>query len=366
MGGLGNTNASVALATEAATVEYESAAADSVIPQTTTAAFDDYFEYKLTEPVTIRKNESALVPILQARIPTERVTLWSPTQPRPLRALWITNASNLTLDRGSFSIVEDGNFGGEGLLDPIHPNERRLLSYAADTAVTVATDYSHDTQRVLSFSVVKGVLRQQTSEVSGIEYIVHNAAPDPRSVIVEQPIRPGWKLDSVSGQNNNDPKAAETTPTAYRFRVAAASGESVRLHIGQRHLFELHYRLMDTTDDRLAIILRNANPAILQQLEPIFAAKRALSSLDTQIKPTQSQVDRIVEDQKRIRENLTALKGTAEERALAKRYTDELNQQEDKLTSLRKDLDSLRQQREAANQDLANKIESLNIEQTRS
>ncbi len=299
MGGIGNTNQTVDV-NAAPMVVYESAAANSVIPQTTTAAFDDYFEYKLTDPVTIRKNESALVPILQAKIPTERVTLWSPSQPRPLRALWITNSSNLTLDRGSFSIVENGNFGGEGLIDPIHPNERRLLSYAADTAVTVATDYSHDTQRVLSFSVVRGVLRQQTSEVSEVEYIVHNAAPDARTVIVEQPIRQGWQLDS-------DPKPAETTPTAYRFRVATAPSESVRLHVGQRRNFELHYRLVNTSDDQLTVILRNANPAIRQQLDPVFAAKRAVASLDDQIKAHQSDINQITEDQKRIRENLTAL-----------------------------------------------------------
>ena len=356
MGGIDNVNQTVAVEAEPMLV-YESAAANSVIPQTSTAAFDDYFEYKLTDPVTIRKNESALVPILQAKIPTERVTLWSPSQPRPLRALWITNSSNLTLDRGSFSIVENGNFGGEGLIDPIHPNERRLLSYATDTAVTVATDYSHDTQRVLSFSVVRGVLRQQTSEVSEVEYIVHNAAPDARNVIVEQPIRQGWQLDS-------DPKPAETTPTAYRFRVATTPGESVRLHVGQRRNFELHYRLVNTSDDQLTVILRNANPAIRQKLEPIFAAKRAVASLDDQIKAHQSDINQISEDQKRIRENLSALKGTAEERALAKRYTEELNQQEDKLAIIRKELDSLHQQREAAQQDLDNKIESLNIEQT--
>jgi len=338
-------------------IAYEAAVANSVIPQTTTSAFDDYFEYKLTDPVTIRKNESALVPILQAKIPTERVTLWSPTQPRALRALWITNDSNLTLDRGNFSIVENGNFGGEGILDPIHPKERRLLSYAADQAVRVTTDYSQNTQRVLSFSVVRGVLRQQTSEISEVEYIVHNSAPDGRTVIVEQPIRRGWTLDS-------DPKPAETTPTAYRFRVATAPGESVRLHIGQRHLFEQHYRIVDQSDEQLTVILRNANPVILQRLEPIFAAKHAVSSLDAQIKSTQSQIDQIVQDQKRLRENLAALKGTAEERALSKRYIDELNQQEDKLSALRKDLDSLQQQRQSAQQDLATKIENLNIEQT--
>jgi hypothetical protein len=339
-------------------IEYETAAAASLTPNTTTAAFDDYFEYKLTDPVTIRKNESALVPILQTKIPVERVTLWSPSQPRPLRALWITNASNLTLDRGSFSIVENGSFGGEGLLDPIHPSERRLLSYAADQAVRVTTDYSHNTQRVTSISVSKGVLKEQTSEVAEIEYLVHNAAPEPRTVIVEQPVRPGWKLDS-------EIQPAETTPTVYRFRVATQPAESVRLHIGQRHTFDQVYYLTNTSDDQLLLILRNANASssFTQQLEPIFAAKRAVADLDRQINAKQSAINQIVEDQKRLRDNLSALKATAEERSLAKRYTEELNQQEDKLATLRKDLDALHQQRETAQRDLANKIESLNLEE---
>jgi hypothetical protein len=351
-------NQSVAVAAAAPTIEYETAAASSLTPNTTTAAFDDYFEYKLTDPVTIRKNESALVPILQTKIPVERVTLWSPSQPRPLRALWITNSSNLTLDRGSFSIVENGNFGGEGLLDPIHPSERRLLSYAADQAIRVTTDNSHDTQRVQSITVSKGVLRERTREVSEVEYIVHNAAPDARTVIVEQPVRFGWTLDS-------DPKPVETTPTTYRFRVATPPGEGIRLHVGQRRTFDQVYYLTNTSDDQLLLILHNANAsaAFTQQLEPIFAAKRAVADLDRQIKAKQSAIDQITEDQKRLRENLSALKATAEERTLARRYTEELNQQEDKLATLRKDLDTLNQQRETAQQNLSNKIESLNLEE---
>jgi len=101
----------------------------------TTNAFDDFFEYALTQPVTIHKNESAMVPILQQELPAEHVTLWSENEPTPLRAVWLENKSKLTLDSGSFSIFESGEFAGEGLLDPIHPGEKRLLSYAADQAV---------------------------------------------------------------------------------------------------------------------------------------------------------------------------------------------------------------------------------------
>lgn len=337
---------------------YETSAASSVTSNTTTAAFDDYFAYNLTDPVTIRKNETALVPILQTKIQSERVTLWNPQQPRPLRALWITNTSKLTLDRGSFTIVENGNFGGEGLLDPIHPAERRLLSYATDQAVRVSTDSSKTTRKVGSISISRGVLKEQISEVAEVEYLVHNAAPEPRTVIVEHPVRAGWQLDS-------EVKPAETTPTVYRFRIVTPPGETVRLHIGERYAIDQFFRLTDSSEAQLALLLRNANasPALLAQLEPVFAAKRAVANADNQINAKQSQLSRIVEDQKRLRDNLAALKGGTEERTLAKRYTAELNQQEDTLASLRRDLASLEAQREAAQADLNNKIDSLNLDE---
>ena len=79
-----------------------------------TTKFDDFFQYKLAQPVTIHKNESAMVPILQEKLPAERVTLWSPSESTPFRAIWLENSSKLTFDRGSFSIFESGVFAGQG------------------------------------------------------------------------------------------------------------------------------------------------------------------------------------------------------------------------------------------------------------
>ncbi len=357
-GGIHGATTSVSVAPEPL-IPYETVAADSITPNTTTTAFDDYFSYNLTDPVTIHQNESALVPILQTQIQSERVTLWSPSAPQPLRALWITNTSDLTLDRGSFTIVENGSFGGQGLLDPIHPKERRLLSYAADGAVRVSTDQSLNTRKVQSISVSRGVLKEETAEVAEVEYLVHNAAPDPRTVVVEQPIRSGWRLDS-------DPKPDETTSTVYRFRVATPPGQTVRLHIGERHTVNQLYRLADSTGEQIAVLLRNANasPALLAQLESVFAAKRNLASIYAQINAKQNQINSIVEDQKRLRDNLAALKGGNEERTLARRYTAELNGQEDTLANLRRDLATLEQQRSTAQANLSSEIESLNINET--
>ncbi|HEY0795997.1 MAG TPA: DUF4139 domain-containing protein [Acidisarcina sp.] len=345
-----------------AAMSYEDSATASTVAKTTISAFDDYFEYKLADPITIRKNESALVPILQTKVDAKRVTLWSPSEPQALRALWVTNTSDLTLDRGSFSILEDGRFAGEGLLEVIHPKERRLLSYAADQAVRVSTEGEHNVRRVQQIAVSKGILTERTEEVNDREYVVHNAAPEARDVIVEHPRAAGWELDSKV-------KPTETTSNAYRFDVEAKAGETVRLHVGERHTISQRYELATLNDSQLGMLLRTDGDGsaiqqrVRDQLAPIFEAKHRVADLDAQLAAKQAAIDEIGNDQKRLRDNLAALKGSAEERALVRRYTDEMNGQEDRLATLRKEQEDLRAQRVTAERELSIKIQALQLDE---
>src|SRR4029077_5166303 len=84
----------------------------------------DFFEYKIKQRITIGKNQSALVPILQVPIEAEKVTLWNEDS-APLRALCIKNTSGQLLDAGLFNVPEAETFAGEGVLETIHPDERR-------------------------------------------------------------------------------------------------------------------------------------------------------------------------------------------------------------------------------------------------
>ena len=339
-------------------ISYEDSATASIQANTTTSGFDDFFEYRLTDPVTILKNQSALVPILQTKIDVDPVTLYSVASRSALRALWVKNTSTLTLDRGSFSILESGNFSGQGLLDPIHPGERRLLSYAADTAVRVTPDGQpdHRTRRVTQVTVVKGILTQKTGEVAETEYLVHNAAPETRTVIVEVPRLRGWELDS-------DPKPEETTPDVYRYRVVARASETVRLHVGQRHTLLTRYALLNTTSQQLGALLQAEGDAtrVTRALQPVFDAKQKLADLDAQLAADRGESSRIDADQNRLRQNLQALKNSPEERALLKRYTAELNTQEDRLEALRKSTDAVQVQRDAAQAELNRQVEALNV-----
>jgi hypothetical protein len=109
------------------------------------------FEYKLKDKVTLKKNQSALVPIAQTEIEAEKVSLRTGTSGsgRPLRGLWLKNASPLTLDGGSSSVLENEVFAGEGLTDPIKPGERRTLSYATDFGLLVEAQTSGEPMSAL-------------------------------------------------------------------------------------------------------------------------------------------------------------------------------------------------------------------------
>ena len=311
-----------------------------------TNAFDDFFEYALAQPVTIHKNESAMVPILQQEFPAERVTLWSEKEARPLRAVWLENNSKLTLDTGSFSIFEGGTFAGEGLLDPIHPGEKRLLSYAADQAVHVHRGGFMETQTLKHIALRQGVLVETTTEVAESAYTVANASDQARVVVVEHARRQGADLDS-------DPKPMETTATAYRFRVDVQPHASVDLHVGERA--NLPERVILNADlDRTAFLVQVSKytPELEEKLRPIIDATTALNDVKRRLAENAQRQKTLTDDEARVRENVTALKGND----AAKRFVDELNRAEDELSAARKEQADLERERDAAHAKLAGLI----------
>jgi hypothetical protein len=318
-----------------------------------TNAFDDFFEYSLTQPVTIHKNESAMVPILQQNLPAEHVTLWSQRDPRPLRAVWLENKSKLTLDSGSFSIFESGEFAGEGLVDPIHPGEKRLLSYAADQATRVKVTNANGKRTLHHLQVHKNLIVENHMDVSSITYSATNSADEDRVVLIEHPRHTnGWSLDDGL-------KAAETTPDIYRFRIAVKAHSTEKLEV-REHGPEYTTVSIDPNQNTNAYLIDLVKrvPDAEAELKPIIDAQAKLADLDQAIAESKKQEETAAADESRDRENLTALKGND----AAHRFVDELNHAEDTLQSTRKHTADLEQQKVAAVENLRAQINALNYD----
>jgi hypothetical protein len=317
----------------------------------------ELFEYKLKEKVTILKNHSALVPIINSHIDAEKVTLWNSSSERSLRALWITNSSGLTLDSGSFNIIENNAFAGEGLIDPLKPKERRLLSYAVDQAVRVEDRKEAEARPVKHIKIIHGVLIQTSEQAQHQTYIVRNTDSEPRDVIIEHPVREGWKLAK-------ELKPEETSASFYRFRVKVKPNETATLKIDESQPIESKLALVNVTDDTIKLFVseKTIKPEVEQALRKIIDKKSQLAGLDHEIQNRQGEVNTINQDQQRLRENMKALKGSAEEKALLQRYTHELNDQEDKLQAVRSEMAKLELQRGEKREQLDRMLQEITLD----
>jgi hypothetical protein len=322
----------------------------------------DLFEYKLKDRVSLKKNQSALVPIAQTDIQADKVSLWSGTSGsgRPLRALWLKNTSNLTLDGGSFSVLEDEVFAGEGLMDAIKPGDRRLLSYATDLGLLVEAQKTTEPHRVNQVKISKGVLTQSSELHEKTLYTVKNQEDATRTLIIEHPARAFATL--ARGSSEPEERAAGL----YRFKLDIAPKATATLPIEEVQPLQQTYQIGDLEANQIELFVqdRSISPEMAAALEKITAQKAVVAGFEQEMTDRQGDIDRIVEDQGRLRENMKALRGSAEEKALLQRYTRQLDEQETQLETLRKKIRDTEAQRDAANEQLEKMIGELQLEAT--
>jgi hypothetical protein len=359
---LGSVGDTVEVQTAAPTIETSSSLMGTAEKQGSEAegkSAGDFFEYKIGQKITIGRNQSALVPILQAHIEAEKVTLWNENS-TPLRSLWIKNTSGQVLDSGTFNILESDQFAGEGVLETIHPEERRLLSYAGDAAVHVK--YAEDsTEKPFSrVRIAHGVMQLTREQRKVKKYTIRNADTDSRQIVVEYPAEEGWELTPAT------PKPEESTESFHRFRVSVDAGKTAELTVEAVHPEETDYALTNLDDNEVALLVqqKRMTPAMQQAFDQILKQKEKIDDLSNQIADRKRESDQITADQNRIRENMKALKGTSEEKALLQRYVGQLDGQESRLAVLRQESANLTAQQNQARAELDRMIMEVNADES--
>jgi hypothetical protein len=319
----------------------------------------DLFEYKLKSPITIRKNNSALVPIVQAGVGAEKISVWNDRAglPRPARALWLTNTSGLTLDGGSFSVIEDETFAGEGIFDPIRPGEKRIASYAIDLALNASSKNSSEAQRVTRVRASEGVMIHESEILERKTYTFRNEDGNARTVIIEHPVRAGYTL-------RGDARPVETTADWMRFRLPIPSKQSAVLVVEEARPLAASYQLTNLNSDQLELFIRQRtiNSTVEKSLRQILAQKDVVSDLESRKDARDEEMTRIFDDQQRLRENMRSLKGSSEEKVLLQRYTAQLNDQETQLEKLRKEIESVSARKDAEQEKLAKLVRDLTFD----
>jgi chromosome segregation ATPase len=146
-----------------------------------------------------------------------------------------------------------------------------------------------------------------------------------------------------------------------RFRVQVAPKQTAALVVDEVRPISNTLRLTNISEAQVSLFLRerSIDKTIEAALRRILAQKDVIADLDSQKDDRDGQMEKIFDDQQRLRENMKALKGSAEEKALLQRYTQQLNEQENRLEALRKESAQLEAKKDSAQAALDKMIEEL-------
>ncbi len=304
----------------------------------------DLFEYQIQQPVTVRRDRSALIPIVQTHMEGARVSIFNESvrRDRPMSGLLLKNTTNLTLEDGALTVIDGNAYAGEALMERLKPQEQRLVSFALDLATLVGVQQKADRAPASVVRIKDGVFQVHYFQENKKVYTITNQTDRPRVVYVEHPVRQGWDL-------SKETRAPEGRSNRYyRFRVELKPNERAELPVTERRALMESYALADFTRPQLDLFFtRNyIDERTRAALQSLIDLKTRIAKLDERDDAIDTEIEEIGKDQERLRENIQALNSTAEARALISRYVQKADQQETRIEQLTKEKQTVAQERE--------------------
>jgi flagellin-like hook-associated protein FlgL len=189
-----------------------------------------------------------------------------------------------------------------------------------------------------------------------VNYTIRNSDTTNRQVVIEHPVRAGWKLIDAD-------KPEETSASYYRFRIAVDPDKTNELTVEEVHQDVSRSMLTDITEHQVEVLATEnvMTPEMQAAFRRVLDQKNQISKLQSEIGTRQKELGAINNDQARIRENMKALRGSVEERALLARYTHQLDSQEDRLNMLHKDITELEQKQATEQQKLEDMVQHISL-----
>ena len=320
----------------------------------------DLFEYRIDQPVTVPRDRSALIPILQTRMEGERVSIYNEgtRRDRPMGGMLLRNTSPLTLEDGALTVIDGDAYAGEALMERLKPAEQRLISFALDLGTLVNVRVKEDRAPTFLVRVVKGVFQAHYHQTTQKIYVLTNQTDKARVVYIEHPVRDDWVL------SNDTQKPDGKSTRYYRFRVPLGPHQKVELPVTERRALMDTYTLVNFSRQDLELfIARNYIDATTRAvLENIIDIKSRIAAAEARLETINEEVEGIGKDQERLRDNIKALTATAEAKQLISRYVAKADTQETRLEQLNKDTQSLIDERARLQAELEALVRGLAID----
>ena len=301
------------------------------------AKIGDLFSYEPKEKVSISRGQAAMVPIISKPISGRRLLYYKASfAPRTANAFVVQNATDLTLEAGAVTFFEGSTSLGEGILNhTLPPGSQEVIPYALDASVDVTPREKSLRAPHFKGRLVDGILTLTSVETLTNTWKIVNRGKESATLWLHQPRNAGYRLSKPE-------KPLKEVDNHYRFEVPLKAGETVDFVVEEKRDVRETVHLDKSSEEKIRFYfaqpyLSAGAKAFMKELSDLMAQK---AGLQRQITEWTQQVQRMTEEQGRLRSNLQTLGShQPKEQELRAKWVAALAANEEQLAERRAKLD---------------------------
>ncbi len=309
-------------------------ATSSVRSVATAEKVGELFSYTV-DSVSLARQKSAMLPIVTDEVTVEKLSIYNAQvlQKNPLNGARLTNSTDKHLLTGPITVLEAGTYAGDAQIDNVPPGQQRLLSYGIDLQMRVDSTKNSSTNSVMSGKISEGILHVQRKYVSTQTYLAENKADKDKTLLVEHPLRQGWKLI-------DSPKPEESTETLYRFKTPVEAGKGAFLTVKEELVATESVTILPMDVEQVLAYSRSGeiSKEVRDALVKAAEFKRSMNTTQRQINELGQRLGTVTNEQNRIRENMRTVENKSE---YYTRLLKKLNEQETQIEQMQTERDRL-------------------------
>jgi hypothetical protein len=288
------------------------------------------FQYRVSHPVSVARGQSAMVPIVSRRLGGRKELLYNSQKlpKHPVASLRMRNETDLTLERGPVTVLEDGDYAGEAVLPFTRAGGELIVPYAVELGISVAEEY-HPERVISGVSVRDEYLLIQEWDVQRTRYRIHSTLSGVAEVTVEQAILPNFDLfDTLA--------PAEQAQGMARWPVTCAPNAETTFEVRQRTMTSRWERVRGVSPQQLGEFLKNRylDDATYRGLAGVLEVYGRIEANERRLAEIERERSAIYRQQQQIQGSLAPLGREGDEGALRTRYVATLGALEDRLAAL--------------------------------
>jgi hypothetical protein len=313
------------------------------------------FQYAIEKPVSLQRQQSALLPIVNANIGGERFSIYNEsTHPKyPLNAVKLKNSSGMHLMQGPITVFDGGTYAGDAQITDLPAGGDQIISYAMDLDTEVEPLPGPTPETLVAVRVSRGIFTYTNKNSRERIYNMKNRGTRSRTVLIEHPFQPEWTLVSPK-------EPAERARTVYRFAVPVQAGKSAKLSVVEERIIEQSVAVTSMQAGTIDFYVKSqvVSKSVRDALTRLLVLKQKLADTTDQKNRVETRVREIGSDQDRIRANMDRLAQNSE---LYKKYVKTLTDQEEEIAKLREQAAALRDQEASQRKDVESYILSIDV-----